>query len=220
MKRVIICLGIFAFLWMGYITLVSFAQRRCEGEEVTSHHNPLRPTYIITSNDMWMRNTGGSDGSGLCVFTSMQHTFRYQNLPYDDFRRWMERHPGGGWPEKVDQMIQRYCKDKNLPEPNYVHIVGTSNYRMAVNILKEALRQGYLPCITWGTDCTTYNNSRIAHMVNVVYLDDEWGAICDNNAPNRILWVRRSQFDRNACLSGFWAMIFIDGGAIPCIASH
>lgn len=158
-----------------------------------------------------MRNVGSKvDGAGLCVFTSMQHTFRYQGYDYEDFRKWMESKPGGGYPEKVDRMIRQYCGEKGVPEPRYVHIVGVSDWDEIVEVLKAALQNGYLPCITWGSDCTVYGNRPIAHMVNLIYLDDEWGAIIDNNRPDKILWVKRPDWDKFTRRGGFWAMIYLD----------
>lgn len=122
----------------------------------------------------------------------------------------MESKPGGGYPEKVDRMIAAFCSEKGLPEPSYVHIIGSSDWHEIVEVLKTAVANGYLPCITWGTDCTVYQNTPIAHMVNLIYLDDEWGAIVDNNRPNRILWVKRPTWDSYTRKGGFWAMIYLD----------
>src|SRR5436305_7540489 len=54
-------------------------------------------------------NTGGSDGYGLCVFTSIMHAARWQKeTPLEDFQTLMRQEPGGGWPAKVDRMIAKY----------------------------------------------------------------------------------------------------------------
>src|SRR4051812_6224778 len=55
------------------------------------------------------KNVGGSDGSGLCVFTSMEYCARWQNeRRLFDFQARMRKEPGGGYPEKVDKMMEKY----------------------------------------------------------------------------------------------------------------
>src|SRR5262249_53941041 len=52
------------------------------------------------------RNASGRDGSGLCVFTSIEWAARWQNeRRLFDFQKQMRAEPGGGWPQKVDRMI-------------------------------------------------------------------------------------------------------------------
>ena len=48
-------------------------------------------------NDLHLKNLGGSDGAGLCVFTSISHAARWQHVDVlKDFRDYMTRFPGGG----------------------------------------------------------------------------------------------------------------------------
>src|SRR5258707_764691 len=50
-----------------------------------------------------MRNSGGRDGAGLCVFTSVQNAARYQNEGrLVNFQADMRKEPGGGYPAKLD----------------------------------------------------------------------------------------------------------------------
>ncbi len=57
------------------------------------------------------KNTGGRDGAGLCVFTSIGHAARWQNEKrLVDFQKQMQKETGGGYPEKVDRMIAKYGK--------------------------------------------------------------------------------------------------------------
>ena len=52
-----------------------------------------------------VRNRGGSDGAGLCVFASIKHAAIWQDVgPLKNIFEWMFTRPGGGWPEKVDQV--------------------------------------------------------------------------------------------------------------------
>src|SRR5438128_2168914 len=70
------------------------------------------PVQLLLPKELHLRNTGGmgargpGTGSGLCVFTSAQLAGRWHGLPeLEGFQEWMTRKPGGGWPEKFDQMI-------------------------------------------------------------------------------------------------------------------
>jgi hypothetical protein len=162
-------------------------------------------------------NIGGSDGVGLCVFTSCQHTAIYQNVEaLKTFQKWMSRHPGGGYPEKVDAMIAQMCKEENMPVPLYVQYEGKDP-----TILEEALASGRMPCVTYdGRD--NFYHGHIEHMVNLVYLDKDVACILDNNRPedNRLCWMTRDEFlsrwvgvggrDRQA-----WAVIFLDPAPSP-----
>lgn len=162
--------------------------------------------------NMFIKNKGGSDGAGLCVFTSIYHTGVYQGLPLKGFRKFMESRPGGGYPEKVDRMLKLYASESKSYLPMYYHLYGKG----CMNTLKDALDVGYMVCITWGTDYHHYGGDTIAHMVNLVYLDNEYGAILDNNFPDEFLWVRRPTFDNYAAWTGrirddgLWAIVFTD----------
>lgn len=174
---------------------------------------------VIRNNmpmSLFIRNRGGSDGAGLCVFTSIYHTGVYQGLPLQGFRKFMEKRPGGGWPEKVDRMLSQYAKEAQVYLPLYSHVYG----RKSMSLIQQAISRGYMVCITWGTDYSHYNGETIAHMVNAVYCDDQWGAIVDNNFPDEVLWVKRPTFDMYAAWTGrrnddgLWAIIFVDN-AMP-----
>lgn len=160
----------------------------------------------------YIRNTGGSDGAGLCVFTSIYHSGVYQGLPLSEYRKFMERRPGGGWPEKVDRTLKEYAKEKATWLPRYVHVFSLDN----LDIVQAAVREGMMVCSTWGTDYSHYQGQTIAHMVNIVYMDKEWGAIVDNNFPNEVLWVKRPRFEQYIAWTGrrgddgAWFIIFFD----------
>ena len=55
------------------------------------------PVQIDMPQNLRMHNTGGRDGSGLCVFTSINHAAIWQNVAQlKDFQKWMKSKPGGG----------------------------------------------------------------------------------------------------------------------------
>lgn len=147
--------------------------------------------------DQLVRNCGGSDGAGLCVFTSIMFAARLQNVPQlKDFQAWMKQHRGGGFPQKVDAMIKRKCKEQNVPIPDYIQ-VENGDWKL----VELALKTGRMPAITYGW----------AHMVNIVCLTNGFGAFRDNNfiGKNEIDWMTAAQAKQKAGGSHFWAVILL-----------
>lgn len=125
------------------------------------------------------RNVGGSDGAGLCVFSSIGHQARYNNEPgLKNFQTWMRDKRGGGWPNKVDDMI-RSCS----PQSRYIQYEGSS-----IDVARQALSSGRMPSITWGGN----------HMLNLVHHDGEWCCALDNNfvGENELRWLKPSELLR------------------------
>jgi hypothetical protein len=161
-----------------------------------------------------LRNSAGTDGAGLCVFTSISHSARWQNLPLlQNFRDYMKRYPGGGWPERVDQMITRIARELNQPKPEYVQVTGTN-----LDVLRLAVKTGRMPGVTYSFSPTgRYGGRRIAHMVSLVHAGEGgWWAILDNNYPGTLEWMTEEQFRRTYTggQSG-WAVILLNPGPPP-----
>lgn len=159
------------------------------------------------------KNVGGSDGAGLCVFTSIMHSARYQHVPVlEDFQAWMRRHPGGGWPDKVKKMISQVCKERGVPEPAYISIEGKD-----LEILKRACASGRMPGVTYSYSPTgRYGGQRIAHMVNLTHADNQWFCVLDNNyiGANNYEWLTPQEFAR-AYTGGRgdgWSVILLNPG--------
>lgn len=161
-----------------------------------------------------MRNVGGSDGAGLCVFTSLQHAAFWQNVrTLDGFRQWMQARPGGGWPEKVDQMLAQFCRSKGVPVPEYVQHTGGDD-----TFLDLAVKTDRLPCVTYDGRDDFYRGT-IAHMVNLAHIDGRYGAVIDNNRPGVWLWMTRADFlSRWRGNSGGWAVVLLDPPPPPYTA--
>lgn len=152
-----------------------------------------------------IKNVGGSDGAGLCVFTSVQHSADWQNVrTLDGFREWMRRRPGGGWPQKLDQMLRQFCAEKGVPVPPYVQHTGGDESFLAL-----ALRTDRMPAVTYaGRD--DFYRGRVAHMVSLAHLDNTSAAIIDNNRPGVWLWMTRSEFlSRWRDFDGGWAVVLL-----------
>jgi hypothetical protein len=149
-----------------------------------------------------MRNVGGRDGAGLCVFTSIQNAARYQNeLRLVNFQADMRREPGGGYPAKVDTMIAKY--GKGTP---YLQYEGKDP-----SILKAALATGRMPSVTYNGHDPHYAGT-IAHMVNLIHLDANWAVVLDNNfvGENQLVWLTPDDFYRRwRGNGGGWSVVLL-----------
>ncbi len=166
--------------------------------------------------DQHLKNCGGSDGSGLCVFTSISHSARWQNVEVlKDFRDWMRRHPGGGYPQKVDRMIAEVCRERGVPKPDYVQAEGSD-----LEILKAACKGGRMPGVTYSFSPTgRYGGARISHMVSLPHADDRWFVVLDNNYPgsagheDTYEWLSPQEFHKTYTGGGGgWCVILL----APC----
>ena len=167
---------------------------------------PVSPAGVRATIDLpvsrHLRNVGGSDGAGLCVYTSTRHSADWANLATMlDFRKWAQSRPGGADPDKLDSDIHEYCRQKNIPVPAYVQHTGGDE-----KFLELALRTGRSVGVTYSGNDNFYGET-IAHMVNLVHLDADRAAIIDNNRPGNWVWMSRKQFlDR-------WRGLNADGSA-------
>lgn len=143
---------------------------------------------IDAPNTIHMQNTGGTDGAGLCVFTSVTVAAKWQNLPtMYGFRKFAEGRPGGSWPEGLERDLKLYEKRQGIKLPPYVQHTGGDE---AFLDLCVATRR--MPGITYaGLD--GWYDSGIAHMVNLSHLDPNRGAIIDNNRAGSWVWGTRKQ---------------------------
>jgi len=161
-----------------------------------------------------MRNTGGmgprgpGSGDGLCVFTSIEHSAIHQNVPeLIGFQKWMMRKPGGGYPEKVDAMIDQFCKERGLAKPNYIQVQGPD-----LEVIRLACKTGRMPAVTYGVSPSgRYGGQRILHMVNAPHGSQAWFAVLDNNyiepREGAYEWLSPQEFSR-AYGSG-WSVILL-----------
>ncbi len=162
-----------------------------------------------------LRNKAGTDGAGLCVWTSIDHASRWQNIEIlEGIRDYMTKFPGGGWPQRVDKVIPEIAKKKGVPVPQYIQAQGG---RELLPLLKKAIDTGRIPCITYGISPTgRYNGRTIAHMVNMVhYGKDGTIGILDNNYPgiNNYEYMSEDQFVRTFTTGGGgWCVIFLASG--------
>ncbi len=169
-----------------------------------------------------LRNKAGTDRQGLCVFTSINHSAYWQNLPaLQDFRDYMTKFPGGGWPEKVDRMIEQRCKALGVPKPAYIQVQSNN-----LDILAAACKSGRMPAITFCRSFMPgrYGGQTISHMVTLVAArvgPNKMWACLDNNYPEELEWLTEAQFLQT--YSGGrtgWAVIFLSPGSPPPPRNH
>ena len=143
-----------------------------------------------------MKNVGGSDGSGLCVFTSIEHAFDWHHMTkHLGFRKYMEGRPGGGWPEKVTRELRDYCQKRGIEMPDMLQVTNGN-----IDLLAEAVQTGHMAGVTYCFSPTgRYNGQRIAHMVNCVGArvgPEKLWAILDNNYIGSIEWMDEATFKK------------------------
>ncbi len=183
-----------ASLLLACITVLATAQETGTGASVGG---PVSPSGLAAqapvAKELHLRNTVGTDGSGLCVFTSISLSAIFQNVPdLMGFRDWMKKYRGGGWPQKVDQMIAALCKEKGVDKPAYLQVEGND-----LAILELACKTGRLPAVTYGISPTKrYGGQWIAHMVNLSHARGDEFAVVDNNYPGSWEWMTRAEFQR------------------------
>lgn len=160
--------------------------------------------------DLHLKNSSGRDGMGLCVFASVNHSAYWQHVAaLQDFLQWMRRRSGGGYPRKVDQMIEEICKEKGVPKPDYIQIEGGD-----LEILKLACKNGLMPAVTYSfSPSGRYGGRRISHMVSLVHADDQHFVILDNNFPDNYEWMSPQEFQKTYTggRSG-WSVILLHPG--------
>ncbi|GIW83080.1 MAG: hypothetical protein KatS3mg105_4887 [Gemmatales bacterium] len=167
------------------------AQIRLGGDTSPDGKQPVRIDLPV---DQRLRNCGGADGAGMCVMSSIEMAARWCHLEeLRGLRDWCARQPGGAYPAKVDRQLRDFCREKKIPVPDYIQYTGSD-----IDLLRKALATGRMPAVTYtGNDGVRYRG-RIAHMVNLVQLNNDWAALLDNNGigADELLWMTPEEFRR------------------------
>lgn len=163
-----------------------------------------QPAHVVLPSDQRMRNTGGmgergpGSGSGLCVFTSVEHAAKVQNVPQLlGLQKWMTFKPGGGHPDKLTAMIAQFCKERGVEVPPYIQVEG-----LDLDVIRKACQSGRLPGITYAWSATGRYKNRagqdewIQHMVNCCHADKDMFGILDNNHIDKIEWLNEAEFKK------------------------
>lgn len=162
--------------------------------EFTPTKTPVSPTGLRSAVDLpgelHQRNTGGSDGLGLCVFSAFEDECEYMGYTQmRGFHKWMESKPGGGWPAKLDQMVAEFCREKGVEKPEYLQHTGGDEA-----LLELAIKTRRGACTTYSGMDDFYSGD-INHMVVL----SEFGrsdqtSIMDNNRPGEWIWMTRKEY--------------------------
>jgi hypothetical protein len=112
-------------------------------------------------------------------------------------------------------MVAQIAAKKGAPVPDYLQSEG-----MDLELLKAACQAGRMPGVTYSfSPSGRYNGQRIAHMVNLVYADDKWFVVLDNNypcteaKPNMYEWLTPAEFKR--VYAPGWCVILLDSAPPP-----
>jgi hypothetical protein len=185
------------------LALTLFALLLCAGAAHAQPH-PAPDDWAVQLDlpaALRMKNVGGTDGAGLCVWTSITHSARWQGeAALYTLRADMEKKKGGGWPERVDQEL-------SARGVRYLQYEGRD-----LEALRAATGAGLMPAVTWnGRGDKHYGGRPIAHMVTLVHADGQHFAILDNNFPGTLTRMSPQEF-----LAGFagqgsgWAVFLLD----------
>lgn len=161
-----------------------------------------------------IKNKGGSDGSGCCVFASLCHSAIWQKIEsHEGLFDYAVKRPGGGWPDKLQKYVNDIAKEKGVPPPILEQYEGTDP-----DVIRQALSKGYMPGVTYSHSPTgRYRGARISHMVSCVHFDEKWVGILDNNFPGSIEWMDPTTF-KSVWTGGRgngWAAFFVSPGPPP-----
>lgn len=110
----------------------------------------------------------------------------------EDFRGlrdWCAREPGGAYPQKVDDQLKRYCREKGIEVPPYLQYEGLT----PEEVVEAIDRTGRMACFTYG-ESPRYS-SAINHMVCGVKYNGKYGVVLDNNFPGEDAyeWMSREE---------------------------
>jgi hypothetical protein len=164
-----------------------------------------------------MKNIGSKlDGAGMCVFTSIEMAARYQNL--EAMRGWRDwcasKYPGGGYPQKVDQLLQAWFTAKSLPAIPYLQYEGKDPEQI-MTLIDQTNR---MACITYGTS-PRYGGGSIAHMVDAILFRGNFGVVLDNNfiGDDKYEWMPRSELLRRMKYGqgSAWVFVWLTPGSPP-----
>ncbi len=163
--------------------------------------------------DLWFKNIGSKkDGAGMCVFTAFEFSALWAGLEdFRGFRDWCaQNYAGGGTPDKLQKLMEAYCKHKSIPVPILKQYEGSD-----IAWLRQALANGWLPGVTLFHSSRKEYPRLIYHMTNCANFEPSF-AILDNNFP-AYEWFATAQAAQNAIEDHgkYWGFAIVAPGAPP-----
>ncbi len=152
--------------------------------EGTTANAPVPAEYHI-------KNEGGSDGSGLCVISSVLINGAYQGIPAlaglkgSNLWKTAKSRPGGYYPAKLEKLLNEV-----LPGEKWFSWEGEST-----DLVREYSAKGF-PVATTTNTGALYNYAPIHHMISLIHLDDKWACIVDNNDPGKYHWMPAQEYNK------------------------
>lgn len=164
------------------------------------------------------KNIGGSDGAGLCVFDSIAHDAKAQGVIclYDLLER-MSKFPGGGYPSKVDQYLQKFCPDI---KGRYLQSENPD-----LEFLEAVLASGRPAGVTYDGVYDPHYRKHIEHMVSLVHMTKKWACVLDNNfiMDKELVWMSPETFFHMHTAGRTrrgWAVVLLAPGQLPMLRSN
>ena len=174
---------------------------------------PTGEEQMKLPRELQIKNRGGSDGAGLCVFASITHSAHWQReRDLEDLFRWMFTRPGGGYPSKVEKIVA----EKTQGRVKVIQYEGSD-----LDVLRLAVKTNRMPAVTYAYSPTgRYGGKKIAHMVSLVGITGTGAAetwqILDNNYPGTVERMSTAEFKRSFTgMGGGWAVILYPPGPPP-----
>jgi hypothetical protein len=163
-----------------------------------------------------MKNIGSKvDGAGMCVFTSIEMAARYQGLEQmRGWRDWCAQYPGGGYPQKVDDLLAKWFKTKGIKPIPYLQFEGKDPEQLMARIDKT----NRMACVTYGFS-PRYGRGLIYHMTDCVLYRSNYGVVLDNNfiGDKNYEWMSQQELIRRMKLAGgsAWVFVWLTPGSPP-----
>lgn len=155
--------------------------------------------------NLHFKNTGGSDGAGLCVDTSVTIAGAYLGL--EDFWKLGQsslmvdarKNPGGSWPEKLERELKEH-----YPNASWYSWESPTTEQVA-----DFSSQGLPVCTTTNTGAL-YGYDYIYHYIVNIHCDDDIAMIVDSNDPGKYHAMPRAEYDRRAPNpKKMWGFVFL-----------
>lgn len=140
-------------------------------------HDGQEVTVDLAPQEQFKNIGSRLDGAGMCVFSSIEMAAKSQGL--DEMRGWRDwcaqNYTGGGWPQRVDELLAAWGKAKGIAIPPYYQYEGKDPAQVMALIDKT----GRMACITYGW--SPRYGQRIAHMVCAPRYRGKYAVVLDNN---------------------------------------
>lgn len=163
-----------------------------------------------------IRNIGSYiDNKGMCVFSSIEMAALAVGLEdMRGFRDWTAKnYRGGGWPDKVDEVLSKWFKTKGIEPIPYTQYEG----RSPGEVLSLCSKTGRMACSTYGY--SPRYGGPISHMICVSLYGDRFASVLDNNFPGeqRYEWMSPDEFDKRAkaTTGSAWIFVWLTPGQPP-----